>query len=135
MEDPLAAVAQYQRRFNVPRIPELPKFTGGMVGYFGYETINYIEPRLNLHSKRDQLGVPDIQLLLSEEVAVLDNLAGKLYLIVNVDPANDDAWHAAQRRLDQLEHRLRCGAPGYVQSSSVPVTDPEFKYGLYPARF
>lgn len=130
VEDPLAAVAQYQRRFNVPEIPELPKFTGGLVGYFGYETISYIEPRLKLHSKRDQLGVPDIQLLLSEEVAVLDNLAGKLFLIVNVDPANEDAWHAAQRRLDQLEHRLRCGAPGYVQSATVPVLEPEFKFGF-----
>lgn len=133
VDDPLAAVAQYQRRFNVPQLPDLPKFTGGLVGYFGYETVSYIEPRLNLHSKRDQLNVPDIQLLVSEEVAVLDNLAGKLYLIVNVDPTTEDAWHSAQRRLDQLEHRLRCGAPGYVQSNTrMPVAgdQPEFKYGF-----
>ncbi|GAB4200372.1 MAG: anthranilate synthase component I [Wenzhouxiangellaceae bacterium] len=135
VSDPLAAVAQYQQRFKVPELDELPKFTGGLVGYFGYETVAYIEPRLKLHDKPDQLGVPDIQLLVSEEVAVLDNLAGKLYLIVNVDPTPDDAWHAAQRRLDQLEHRLRCGTPGYLPQLSGAPAKTEYEYGFDQPRF
>lgn len=134
VEDPLAAIAQFQKRFKVPKLPDLPPFTGGLVGYFGYESVAYIEPRLKLHQKPDQLGTPDIQLLVSEEVAVFDNLAGKLYLIVNADPASDDAWHAAQRRLDQLQHRLRCGSPGYTPRQ-IDVPDAQFDYVFDQQRF
>lgn len=111
--DPLAAVEALQARFRVPRIEGLPKFTGGLVGYFGYETIAYIEPRLAGGGGPDQLGVPDILLLRSEEVAVFDNLLCRLFLIVHARAGEPEAWRRAQRRLDQLAYRLQRTSVAY----------------------
>ena len=118
VDDPLDFVASLQETFNAARIDELPVFTGGLVGYFGYEIVQHFESRLRDDAKPDQLGTPDMLLLQSEEVAVLDNLAGRLYLIVNADPSVPQAWSAAQRRLDRLAHRLRCGSQGYGEPLS-----------------
>ena len=46
--DPLTHIARLQNEFNVPRLDELPLFSGGLVGYFGYETVQLIEPKLLL---------------------------------------------------------------------------------------
>ncbi len=115
-EQPLACVKQVLADVKAAEVPELPRLCGGLVGYFGYETVAFIEPKLNaITSKPNELDVPDIRLLVSDELAVFDNLQGRLYLIVNVDPqTGDDGWLIAQRRLDQLQHRLRCGSPGYA---------------------
>ena len=115
VDDPLQAIDDICAAFKLPRLAELPLFTGGLVGYFGYETVGYIEPRLAQSNNEDQLGIPDIQLMLSEEVAVFDNLSGRLFLIVNAEPAIAGAWDAAQRRLDQLVHRLRSAGPSYPE--------------------
>ena len=129
--DPLDYVARLQREFNAPRLEQLPVFTGGLVGYFGYEIVQRFEERLADRDKADELGTPEMVLLLSEEVAVFDNLAGRLYLIVNVDPAQPDAWDLAQRRLDKLAHRLRCGSQGYGEPvSRPPVAEGDFHYGF-----
>jgi anthranilate synthase component 1 len=131
LDDPLHRIAELQAGFSVPQLPELPLFTGGLVGYFGYETVQLIEPRLAMTGKPDELGTADAMLLLSEEVAVFDNLAGKLWLIVNVDPAEADAWARAQRRLDTLEHRLRAGSTGYgLAVRGEPVDEADFRYGF-----
>jgi anthranilate synthase component 1 len=100
--DPLEFVRDFQKRYRVPQIADLPRFSGGLVGYFGYETIRYIEPRLGDMRKPDAVGAPDILLMVSDEVIVFDNLKGKLYLIVHVDPAGEDAYDQGQRRLDEL---------------------------------
>ncbi|GIX35112.1 MAG: anthranilate synthase component I [Lysobacteraceae bacterium] len=111
--DPLAEVERWRQGFRVPRLEGLPAFTGGLVGWFGFECIGYIEPRLAGGDKPDQLGTPDILLMLSEEVAVFDNLKGRLYLIVHADPAEPQALVKAQRRLDALVHRLRHAGASY----------------------
>ena len=111
--DPLAAVDRLRGSFKVPRLPELPAFTGGLVGYFGFETIGWIEPRLAGGDKPDQLGTPDALLMLSEEVAVFDNLKGRLYLVVHADTTEPQAYAKAQRRLDALVHRLRHAGASY----------------------
>ncbi len=114
--DPLAEVEALRSRYSVPRLPELPMFTGGLVGYFGFECIGYVEPRLadfDDHGKPDQLGTPDALLLLSEEVAVFDNLKGRLYLIVHADPSEPQAYAKARRRLDELVYRLRHSGRSY----------------------
>jgi len=95
VEDPLAWIESFQERFRVPELAELPRFTGGLVGYFGYDTIRYIEPRLARNASPDTLQTPDILLMVSEEVVVFDNLSGRLYVVVHQDPAEPDAW---QRR-------------------------------------
>lgn len=131
VDDPLAVISQLRADFKVPEDENLPVFTGGLVGYFGYETVGYVEQRLADQDKPDQLNTDDIVLLLSEEVAVFDNLAGRLYLIVNVDPNREDAWAESQRRLDQLSHRLRCGSPGYGEpAKGQPLSDSDFRYGF-----
>ncbi len=132
VDDPLKFVSRLQKQFNAARIDELPVFTGGLVGYFGYEIVQHFEERLKDEDKHDQLETPEMVLLLSEEVAVLDNLAGKLFLIVNVDPQKPGAWDTAQRRLDRLVYRLRCGSPGYGEGSvsRAPVSEKDFTYGF-----
>ncbi|WP_242109419.1 anthranilate synthase component I [Luteimonas aquatica] len=124
--DPLAEVERLRAAHSVPRLDGLPGFTGGLVGWFGFECIGYIEPRLAgplPHAgdgpgadKPDELGTPDILLMLSEEVAVFDNLKGRLYLIVHADPRQPQAWARANRRLDALAHRLRHGGAGYPET-------------------
>ncbi len=104
--DPLAFISDYMQRFNVAPRPGLPRFGGGLVGYFGYDTVRYIEPKLAKSSKPDTLHMPDILLLLSEELAVVDNLSGKLYLIVYADPFVPDAYLLAQQRLHELGRNL-----------------------------
>lgn len=105
--NPLDFIQSYQARFKVPPATGIPRFTGGLAGYFGYETIRYVEHRLAQTSKPDALGVPDILLLLSEELAVVDNLSGKLYFIVYADPGRPQAYEIARKRLQTLMQQLR----------------------------
>ena len=119
--DPFAEVERLRSQYSVPKIDGLPGFTGGLVGWFGFECIQYIEPRLarpqpDGSQKTDELGTPDILLMLSEEVAVFDNLKGRLYLIVHADPAEPQAFAKANRRLDQLVHRLRNSGATYPET-------------------
>jgi len=131
IEDPLKRISELQSEFQAPRLPELPVFTGGLVGYFGYEIVQRFESRLIDEDKPDELNTPDMVLLLSDEVAVFDNLAGRLFLIVNADPAKPDAWESAQHRLDELTHRLRSGGPGYGDPvSHPPVSEHDFHFGF-----
>lgn len=104
--DPLAWIESYQQQFRVPEIAGLPRFAGGLVGYFGFETVRLIEPRLKREEKPDVLGMPDILLMVSEELVVFDSLACRLYLIVHADPRVPGALAQADARLDELEALL-----------------------------
>jgi len=129
--DPLEEARRVQAGMTAPRLPELPPFTGGLVGYFGYESVAHLEPRLDFDGKPDELGVPEILLLECDEVAVFDNLAGRLFLIVNARPDEANAWPGACRRLDQLAHRLRCGSPGYPPPVELDVpAEADFRFGF-----
>ena len=96
--DPLTFIEEFQKRFKIAQRPGLPRFCGGLAGYFGYDAVRYIEKKLAHTAPRDDLGLPDIQLLLTEEMAVIDNLAGKLYLIVYADPTTPEAYTKAKTR-------------------------------------
>ncbi|CAI8823925.1 anthranilate synthase component I [Methylococcus capsulatus] len=106
VENPLAWIKAFGSRFKVPDLEGLPRFTGGLVGYFGYETMGYIEPRL-AKTKPDPIGSPDILLMVSEEVLVFDKLTGKLLVVVHADPNEAGAYAKAQTRLDELVRELR----------------------------
>src|SRR5690606_31308700 len=110
-EDPLAFIEDFQKRFNNIELPDLPRFSGGLVGYFGYDTVRYVEPRLRDSTPPDELGVPDILLMVSDEVVVFDNLAGKIILVVHADAGDPDALAQAQTRLDEIESRLHRATP------------------------
>ena len=106
-DDPLAWIGEFQTRYRVPSLgSHLPRFAGGLVGYFGYDIIRYIEPRLAHCPNPDPLDNPDIFLLVSEDIVVFDNLSGRLYLITLIDPALERAYDKAQQRLDELLDRL-----------------------------
>ena len=105
--DPLAYINDYLARFKVAQDASLPRFCGGLVGYFGYDTVRYIERRLAATRKPDDLGTPDILLLVSEEIAIVDNLSGKLTLVVYAEPGRPGAFQAARARLKQLLAKLR----------------------------
>ena len=120
LADPLAAIEGLRATYRVPQLAGLPAFSGGLVGYFGFESVGWIEPRLARVDRRDELGTPDALLMLSEEVAVFDNLKGRLYLIVHADPAQPQAYARARRRLDELAFRLRHSGSGYPD-----VLDPK----------
>ncbi|HEX5337786.1 MAG TPA: anthranilate synthase component I [Gallionella sp.] len=107
VDNPLDFIREYQTRFKVAELPGLPRFCGGLAGYFGYDTIRYIEPRLAKTQKPDAIGTPDILLMLTEQLAVVDNLTGKLTFIVYADPAQDDAYPLARERLRELIGMLR----------------------------
>jgi anthranilate synthase component I len=101
--DPLQFVREFLSRYRVAELPGLPRFCGGLVGYFGYDAVRWIEPRLlGGWLKPDPIGCPDMLLLVSEELAVIDNLSGRLYLVVYADPAKPRAWQDAQARLRDL---------------------------------
>ena len=107
VDDPLAFVESFKDRYKVADIPGLPRFNGGLVGYFGYDCVRYVEKRLGASPNPDPLGVPDILLMVSDAVVVFDNLAGKMHAIVLVDPAEEQAFEQGKARLAGLLETLR----------------------------
>ena len=108
--DPLAFVEAFRGRFRAAPLPGLPRFCGGLAGIFGYDVVRHIETKLAHTGKPPTPGladVPDLLLLLTEELAVVDNLKGRISLIVYADPAAPDAYAAARERLSALRRRLR----------------------------
>ncbi|MGV6853210.1 MAG: anthranilate synthase component I [bacterium] len=131
VEDPLAEVEKLQASYNVAKLDNLPPFSGGLVGYFGYEIIRYIEPKLANINNPDELDLPDIILLEAHELAVFDNISGKLHLIIHADPNEQHAWEGAQRRLDQLVYRLRNSASPYpLTVGNTQINESDFKSGF-----
>lgn len=121
--NPLDFIAQYQARFKPALAPGLPRFCGGLAGYFGYDTVRFIEKKLAHTTKPGGIGTPDILLLQTEELAVIDNLSGRLYLIVWADPSRPEAYFNAKRRLADLTDKLRYSvtAPAVKRGPSYAV--------------
>ena len=121
--NPLDFIEAYQQRFKVALRPGLPRFCGGLAGYFGYDAVRYVEKKLAHSCPPDTLGTPDILLLQCEELAVIDNLSGKLYLIVYADPSQSEAYANAKKRLRELKELLRysVSAPVVRASQTYPV--------------
>lgn len=133
VEDPLAWIEKFQSRFKVPKLDDQPRFDGGLVGYFGYDTIRYIEPRLRAGAdKPDPLNVPDILLMVCNDFVVFDNLSGRLTIWTHVDPAEPDALERGQAHLKHLETRLREAhiSPNNAGSGRQPVKESDFNSGF-----
>lgn len=127
--DPLAWIEAFHARYRVPdNLPGLPRFAGGLVGYFGYDIVRYVEARLATCPNPDPLDNPDVLLLVSEDVVVFDNLAGRLYVITQVDPAVED-YARAEARLDALVGRLRDTHPRYrtLAGEAAEVGEQDFQ--------
>ena len=121
--NPLEFIEAYQQRFKVALSAGLPRFCGGLAGYFGYDAVRYIEPKLARQHKEGGLDTPDVMLLQCEELAVIDNLSGRLYLIVYADPGQADAYLRARQRLGELGDKLgrSVAAPQVLRGPSHPV--------------
>jgi anthranilate synthase component 1 len=117
-DDPMAEVERFRQLFSMPDLPDLPRFTGGLVGYFGYDTVRYVEPRLAKSVPKDELGTPDILLMASDEVAIFDNLSGTLMLVVHVDAKQSGGLDQANARLDELQHKLTMPTPELPEAKS-----------------
>ena len=121
--NPLEFIEAYQQRFKVALGAGLPRFCGGLAGYFGYDAVRYIEPKLARQHKEGGLDTPDVMLLQCEELAVIDNLSGRLYLIVYADPGQADAYQRARQRLSELGDKLgqSVAAPKVLRGPTHPV--------------
>jgi len=106
VDDPLAWIEEYQNQFKVPQVDNLPDFNGGLVGYFGYEIVRYIEPKLAHINKTDELNVPDILLMVSNDLLVVDNLTSKVHIITHVNPSKE-SFDDGLNRLNIIEKNIK----------------------------
>lgn len=134
VEDPLAFIENYKKQFRVPKIEGMPRFSGGLAGYFGYETVKYIEPRLNTEPKPDTIGCPEIMLMLSDQVVVFDNLCGTLNIIVHAGPEEGD-YETALARIEQLAKQLKMPTPSLSLEDDGPIHETDFIPGLTKAEY
>jgi anthranilate synthase component 1 len=120
-DDPLAYVEELQKRFSYPDLEQLPVYTGGLVGYFGYDTVRYVEKRITETMPEDTLGTPDILLMVSNDVIIFDNVLGRIHLITHADPNQPGSFEAAQSRLDEIVDQLQGDIPRVLHE---PVAGP-----------
>ena len=131
VDDPLSYIEDYLQSFKVAELDYLPRFNGGLVGYFGYDTIRYIEPKLAKNINPDKHQTPDILLMLSEQLVVFDNLASRMYIIVYVDPHQNNALQSGMQQLDQLVdkiHNISAECPSTAKESSIKEQDFESEF-------
>jgi anthranilate synthase component 1 len=129
-EDPLAFVEEFRARYRAAEIEGLPRFNGGLVGYFGYDTIRYIESKLAHCPNPDTIGSPDILLMVSDEVVVFDNLRGSMYLIVYVDPTQGGTLESGDARISELMGRMQGAAPRRHHETPRSVEESHFVSGF-----
>lgn len=125
-EDPFTFIEAFQQRYRVPELDNLPRFNGGLVGYFGYDTVRYVENKVAASTPPDPVGTPDILLMLSEEVVIFDNLTGKLSLVVYADTENDRSYDEALARLEELAQRLNLQVNAPQLTVGKDVTEADF---------
>lgn len=109
--NPLDVIAAEMERHKVYLPEGMPRFCGGLAGYFGYDTVRHIERKLENTCPPDTLGSPDIMLLQCDELAVIDNLKGRLQIIVWAQSQDKDAYPKAQARLQAIAAQLQQVAP------------------------
>ncbi len=134
-EDPLGWIERYRQQFDVAQCEGFPRFTGGLVGCFGYDTVRLIEERLDKVPESDPLDNPDIILMVSEEVLVFDNLSGKLHIVIHLEPTAG-AWERGQQRLDQITSQLNQAVHPLEQGGGTRrVSESDFVSGFTQDKF
>ena len=134
-EDPLGWIETYRQQFDVAQCEGFPRFTGGLVGCFGYDTVRLIEEKLTEIPEADPLDNPDIILMVSEEVLVFDNLSGKLHIVIHVEPT-EDAWTQGQQRLDQISAQLNQAVHPLEQGGEKrAISESDFVSGFTKEKF
>lgn len=130
-DDPLDYVATFQQQFRVPEVQGMPRFFGGLVGYFGYDTIRFIEKRLRHSAPPDDVHTPDILLMVSDEVVVFDNLTSHVTIVVLADPAQQGAWERGQARLNEISQGMSTAVDAVPPSPNAgPLPEDAFVSGF-----
>ena len=129
-DDPFAEIEKFKSRYRAPEIDILPRFSGGLVGYFAYDCTGYIEPRLLKHDKQDPLQTPEILLMVTENVVVFDNVSRKVILIVHADPANSGAYEQALAQLEAIHQKLLAPLPAITPSAPMQVQESDFRFAF-----
>jgi anthranilate synthase component I len=122
--DPFEFIRDFQSTFKTPPVsetPTLPNFTGGLVGYFSYDSVRYIEPKLTNAPQADPINLPDIWLMVSDTVIVFDRLRDTLSLITHADSRESNAYNLAVERLDALERQLEASSNLVARPHTFPV--------------
>lgn len=137
VDDPLGYIEDFQAEFRYPPIEGLPIYTGGLVGYFGYDTVRYVESRVCDTAPPDTIGTPDILLMVSNDVMVFDNVKGKIHVITHVNPAEEGAFEVAEARLDAMIAALPGDVPAVVREPARGplIHEEDFVSGYGEARF
>ena len=135
-KDPLNYIEALHAQYRVAPDPELPRFFGGLVGYFSYDTVRYVEPRLKGGAPPDPLGTPDIVLMLSEDMVIFDNLRGTMRLIRLIDPTEPDILPRTQELLAERARKLKGTTPPVSMSAAnQPVLESDFVSEFGEAEF
>jgi len=135
VDDPLAFIEDFKTRFRVPELDDLPRFHGGLVGYFGYDTIAYIEPKLRNTEKADPLNTPDIMMMVSDEVVVFDNLRGRMYLVVTANIERGDTLETVQARMREISEAMQKAAPRLPSKPARTISEADFVSGFTESGF
>jgi len=130
VEDPISYIDSLQNQFNVAEIDGLPRFFGGLVGYFGYDTVRYIEPKLKNCPNPDLIGAPDILLMVSDEVVVFDNLSGRMFVVVHAEPGKGDTFESCQDRLNNIIDQMHLPLERIDQVECRLVDEADFVSGF-----
>lgn len=115
--DPLAYLKKVMSENRSPSVPNRPKMTGGLVGYFGYDMVRYMEKRLH-HPPKDDLNIPDCHLFFFDEIVAFDHLSNKTVIIQNIRRGED-----VKKRFEECEQRARQLAD-QILSYTAPVREP-----------
>ncbi|MEX2488871.1 MAG: anthranilate synthase component I [Pseudomonadales bacterium] len=136
-EDPLAYIEEFQREYRYPPIPDLPIYTGGLVGYFGYDTVRYVEKRIRDSEPAESLDTPDILLMVSNDVMVFDSVKGQIHLITHVNPDDHASYDKAQARLDEMFESMQTNVSAEVRNpaSGPAIHEEDFSSSYGEDRF
>tara|TARA_Y100001935_G_scaffold236102_1_gene220527 strand:+ start:267 stop:1754 length:1488 start_codon:yes stop_codon:yes gene_type:complete len=126
VDDPLEYIKEYHLNFKVPELENLPRFFGGLVGYFGYDTISFIEKKLSNLKKSDPLQTPDIFLMVSDELIIFDNLSGRMFIVVHADISKDQNFDYSNKRIDEIHTAMQIEIPKHNSNSNKKVNESDF---------
>lgn len=126
--EPFAEIERFKKQYRTPEIAGMPRFSGGLVGYFAYDCIRYIEPRLRDGDKQDPLQTPEILLMVSDKVVIFDNVSGKIMIIVHADPAEEHAWEQAKTELETIAGKLSAPLPRQAITTPQQVDETDFSF-------
>lgn len=123
-DDPLKLIEDYKNNFTVRNTEGLPRFCGGLVGYFSFDTVRYTEKKLGLINQKNSLETPDILLLFVDNFVVFDNLKNELTIVKYFQENDLGAKEKSEETIEEISLKLSQNA------SPIPSVDAQNKKRL-----